>query len=88
MEISYSDKAQMDLQYWIKSGNKIIQNKISKLMDAIIESPYQGIGKPEALKHNLQGKWSRRINAEHRVIYEVVEIENMIKVHSLKGHYI
>jgi toxin YoeB len=47
--------------------------------------PFSGIGKPEALKHKLSGKWSRRINDEHRIIYEV--IENDIFIYSLKGHY-
>jgi toxin YoeB len=45
-----------------------------------------GIGKPEALKHELSGKWSRRINNEHRLVYEVIE-NNIIVIHSLKGHY-
>lgn len=87
MEINYSEKAQLDLAYWKKSGNKNIQAKISKLLDAIIDNPFEGIGKVEQLKHNLQGKWSRRINEEHRIIYEVLESEEMIKIHSLKGHY-
>jgi toxin YoeB len=61
--------------------------KISQLLHAIESNPYQGIGKPEPLKHNLTGFWSRRINQEHRLVYEVVAEEKMIKVHSLKGHY-
>jgi len=47
--------------------------------------PFSGVDKPEALKYNLSGKWSRIINNEHRIIYEV--IENDIFVYSLKGHY-
>lgn len=75
----------MEIAYWKKSGNKTIQQKISQLIEAISEKPFEGIGKPEALKHNLTGFWSRRINQEHRIVYEV--LENMIVVHSLKGHY-
>ena len=85
MEVSLSLKANEDLELWRKSGNRSIQSKISKLIDAIIESPFEGIGKPEPLKHELTGTWSRRINQEHRIVYEV---ENKkITILSLKGHY-
>jgi toxin YoeB len=59
--------------------------KIEKLVDAILETPFEGIGKPEPLKHNLSGCWSRRIDKEHRLVYEVTE--NLITVLSMKGHY-
>jgi len=55
------------------------------LLEEISEHPFTGTGKPEALKHDLAGKWSRRINQEHRLIYEVKD--NEIIVVSLKGHY-
>ncbi|PWH86234.1 Txe/YoeB family addiction module toxin [Brumimicrobium oceani] len=48
---------------------------------------YTGTGKPEQLKHELSGYWSRRINKEHRIVYEVFEEENKVVVLSLKGHY-
>ena len=89
MEIIFSTKAKKDLEFWSKSGNKLILKKISELLRAIEENPYQGIGKPEQLKHNLSGVWSRRINQEHRLVYEIVD-ENTIKILniiSLKGHY-
>ncbi|WP_293300578.1 Txe/YoeB family addiction module toxin [Pedobacter sp. UBA4863] len=85
MEIFYYDEAIADLQFWKKSGNKIIQKKIEQLILAIQEDPFIGIGKPEPLKHDLIGKWSRRINLEHRIIYEV--IDNVVHIYSLKGHY-
>ena len=85
MEIIYSHEAQKDIAYWKKSGNKVIQKKIQQLLIAIGENPFEGIGKPEALKHNLSGLWSRRINQEHRIIY--LPLENTIKIYSLKGHY-
>ena len=68
MEVIFSPKAPDDLTYWKKSGNKIIRQKISLLIEAIQENPYEGIGKPEPLKHNLSGAWSRRINHEHRLV--------------------
>ncbi|MFS2188694.1 Txe/YoeB family addiction module toxin [Mucilaginibacter sp. Mucisp84] len=87
MEIIYSEESQKDIQFWKKSGNKIIQNKIQQLLNAISQDPFNGIGKPEMLKHNLTGLWSRRINQEHRIVYEVLEEETRIKIHSMKGHY-
>ena len=74
-----------DLLFWKKSGEKAILKKISQLLKAIIENPISGIGKPEQLKHNLSGLWSRRINSEHRIIYEI--IDSKILIHSLRGHY-
>jgi len=87
MEIVFLPKANEDLDFWKKSGNTIIQKKIHSLLVAINNSPFEGIGKPEALKYNLTGKWSRRINSEHRIIYSVSETEQIIKIYSLRGHY-
>lgn len=89
MEVIFAPKAINDLAYWKKSGNKIIQKKINQLIIAIKENPFTGIGKPEPLKYELSGSWSRRINEEHRIIYEITE-ENLIvilEIQSLKGHY-
>lgn len=85
MEVAYLQQALDDLEYWKKSGSKAIQSRITKLIKSIEQTPFEGIGKPEALKHNYAGKWSRRITDEHRLIYEV-EAER-IYVYSLKGHY-
>jgi toxin YoeB len=89
MQIEFSKKAKEDLNFWVKSGNKSVLNKIYSLIEDIQLHPYEGLGKPEQLKHQLSGKWSRRINKEHRIIYKVTE-ENTIEildVLSLKGHY-
>ncbi len=85
MEIEYTLQAKEDLDYWKKSNNIPVLKKIRKLIEAITQNPYQGIGKPEALKYDLSGCWSRRINKEHRIVYEV--FEDKIIVYSLKGHY-
>ena len=89
MEVIFAPKALEDLKYWKKSGNKIIQKKIQELLLAIQENPFEGIGKPEQLRHNLSGLWSRRINQEHRLVYEINERNEIIilDVLSLKGHY-
>ena len=85
MEIRLTIEGQDDLAYWKKNKNIIVLKRIAKLLESIKETPFHGIGKPEALKHNLSGFWSRRIDSEHRVLYEV-EAE-IIWIHSLKGHY-
>jgi toxin YoeB len=89
MEVIYSPKAIEDLKYWRKSGNKIVQKRITNLIEAIQQDPYNGIGKPEPLKHNLSGLWSRRITQEHRLVYEINERNEIVilDILSLKGHY-
>jgi toxin YoeB len=64
-------------------------NKIYSLIEDIQLHPFEGIGKPEPLKHNLSGYWSRRINQEHRIIYEIIDENtvNILSIISLKGHY-
>lgn len=76
-----------DIDYWTKSGNKRIQKKITELLNAILINPNEGIGKPEQLKHELSGLWSRRIDKEHRLVYEVFEDKEQILIHSARGHY-
>lgn len=85
MEISYTPEALQDIRFWKKSGNKIIQKRISQLLDDIELHPYTGIGKPEPLKYELTGYWSRRINDEHRIVYKVVG--DSLTVVSLRFHY-
>ena len=87
MEVAYSKQAKIDINFWLKSGNKKIQKKITELIHSIEKTPFSGIGKPEELKHELSGYWSRRINREHRIIYQVDETNKQIKISSLKGHY-
>ena len=85
MEIEYTLQASEDLTFWKKSNNVAVLKKIRKLIESISETPYEGIGKPEPLKYGLTGCWSRRINKEHRIVYEVhIEI---VMILSIKGHY-
>ena len=85
MEIIYQKRALEDLDFWKTSGNKQIQKKITELLNDIVQHPFTGIGKPEPLKHQLQGSWSRRITDEHRLVYEV--FEGNIHIFSMRGHY-
>ena len=83
--LDFSNQAKNDIEFYKKSGSKVILKKILALLNELTEHPFEGTGKPEALKYNLTGDWSRRINQEHRLVYEV--IENTVCIHSAKGHY-
>jgi toxin YoeB len=87
MKIILAPQAQLDYEYWRKSGQKALFDKINRLLIDISEHPYTGIGKPEALRYELTGKWSRRINSEHRIIYSVHEDMIEIYVLSMRYHY-
>ncbi len=85
MQVDFTEMADRELQFFIKSGNKAILKKITELVKSIQENPFDGIGKPEPLKYEFSGFWSRRINGEHRMVYEVKF--DRILIHSIKGHY-
>jgi len=80
----FTDEAWNDYLYWNESDRKILQ-KINELIKVIDRTPFEGIGKPEPLRQNLKGFWSRRINQEHRVIYKV-ENDQLIFI-SFRYHY-
>lgn len=80
-----SDQAKDDIRLHKKSGNKAVLNKITLLLGELTLHPFSGTGKPEPLKHTLAGCWSRRINREHRLVYEVTD--GIVSVLSAKGHY-
>jgi len=85
MELRLTETAIEEIRFFHKTGQKAVLKKIETLLSEIEQHPFSGTGKPEALKHNLSGMWSRRINLEHRIVYEIVE--NTIFIHSFKGHY-
>lgn len=85
--IILSDQARKEYLYFSQSGNKTILSKISALLNDLAEHPFTGIGKPEPLKYELAGKWSRRINAEHRLIYSVHDDLIEVYIFSMKYHY-
>jgi len=85
MEIKYTFQASEDLLFWKKSNNVAVLKRIRKLIESISQTPFEGIGKPEPLKYGLKGCWSRRINMEHRLVYEVHT--DKIIILSLKDHY-
>lgn len=73
-----------DLAWWIEQDRKKAL-RIVKLLKEIQKSPFEGTGKPEALKHELAGCWSRRIDQEHRLIYEVKD--DKIRILACRYHY-
>jgi toxin YoeB len=85
IKVIYLPRAQEDLVYWKKSGNKGIQQRIAKLIQSIVETPFDGIGKPEPLKHDFDGWWSRRINEEHRLVYR--HEKGKIVIAQMRFHY-
>jgi toxin YoeB len=85
MQIIYTPKAKEQLDFWVKTGNTPVLKKNLQLTRTIIENPYKGLGKPEPLKHELTGYWSRRITKEHRYVYTIAE--DILIIVSLKGHY-
>jgi toxin YoeB len=84
--LKYSDKAKQDLLYWKKTNNVAVLKRIRKLLESILETPCSGIGKPEPLKYDFSGSWSRRINITDRLIYELQE-NNILHIYSMRGHY-
>ena len=59
-----------DLRFWVKTDSRVAL-RVLELVEAVLRDPFQGIGKPEVLKHVLAGCWSRRITQEHRMVYRV-----------------
>jgi toxin YoeB len=84
MEVKYSADALEDIAYWKRYGTQVVRDKISSLVASIEATPYTGIGKPEPLKFDLAGKWSRRIDKKNRIVYKVTD---SIEILSLRGHY-
>ena len=70
MKLIFADEAWEDYLYWQKQDKRILE-RINKLIRETQRQPFSGTGKPEALKHALAGFWSRRITAEHRLVYRV-----------------
>jgi len=86
-KLLFSKIALDDIQSHRKSGDRAILMKIDQLLNELINHPSTGTGQPEKLKHELSGKFSRRINRKHRLIYEIDEVAKTVYVLSAKAHY-
>jgi toxin YoeB len=84
LKIRFTESAARDLEFWRETHPKTIA-RIRSLLDSIRATPFDGIGKPESLKHDLAGYWSRRINREHRLVYRI-EGEDIIVI-QCRFHY-
>lgn len=77
MVLTFTENAWEDYLYWQKVDKKMVK-KINELIKVIRRTPFEGIGKPEPLKYDLAGYWSRRIDQEHRLVYQVRDDELLI----------
>jgi toxin YoeB len=84
VKLIVSEKAWKDYLYWQRNDKKTLK-RINLLIRDIQRVPYEGIGKPESLKHGLSGYWSRRITDEHRVVYKAED--SVILIAQLRYHY-
>jgi len=80
----FSDQAWEDYQFWVENDRKLMR-KINELLRDIERNGHCGIGKPEALKHDLEGYWSRRVTDEHRLVYSIEG--DAIYVAKCRKHY-
>ena len=85
MLISWAEDAWQDYLYWQKQ-DKTILARINLITKDIKRSPFDGIGNPEPLKHNLSGYWSRRITREHRIVYKITSDKDLI-IAQARYHY-
>jgi toxin YoeB len=83
-KVVFENTALEHLAYWAKTDLKILK-KIVQLAENAAQTPFEGIGKPERLKGNFQGYWSRRITQEHRIVYEVTD--DTISIILCRHHY-
>jgi len=84
MKLLFADNAWEDYTHWQDTDRKVVK-KINVLLKDISRSPFAGLGKPEPLRHEWSGYWSRRIDDQHRLIYRVVG--DHIELVSLRFHY-
>jgi toxin YoeB len=84
MKLVFSESAWADYLYWQGTDKKMVK-RINELIRDIDRNKYEGIGKPEPLRHNLSGWWSRRIDEEHRLVYQIQN--DSILLAQLRYHY-
>jgi len=84
MKLIFADAAWEDYLYWQRQDKRIVE-RIHKLIQEVQREPFVGIGKPEPLKHDFAGYWSRRITDEHRMVYKI-EGEGLL-IAQLRYHY-
>jgi toxin YoeB len=86
-KIEVKQTALTDLKRIHQSGDKATIKRVEKIFRELEEQPTQGIGKPEQLKYELSGLWSRQLNKKDRIVYEINEEDAVVFVYSVLGHY-
>lgn len=84
MKLVWADEAWQDYLWWKKNDSRI-HKRVNRLIEGIGKDPFRGIGKPEPLKHEWAGYWSRRITEEHRLVYKVAQ--GKILIAACRYHY-
>ena len=84
LELLFTEPGWRDYLFWQQTDRRMVK-RINELIRDALRSPFQGIGKPEPLRHELQGCWSRRIDSEHRLVYEVHE--RQLRIIACRYHY-
>ncbi len=84
MRLTFTTHAWDEYQWWLAEDRAVLR-RINKVIEDALRHPYEGLGKPEPLKHMLQGAWSRRITEEHRMVY-LVQDDDLVIV-QLRYHY-
>lgn len=85
--LKFSSEALDNIAYFKKLGDKSIQKKIDRLLQEQEEHPQTGSGQIEQLRYDLTGFWSRRINSEHRLLYQIDDEKRIVYIFKMKGHY-
>jgi toxin YoeB len=86
MKTAWAEDAWQDCLYWQQTDEKILHS-INDLIKDIKRDPFKGLGKPEPLKHTLQGWWSRRISGEQRLVYRVSGNNQQLDIVQCRYHY-
>jgi len=84
MKISFSEKGWDDYQWWVGSGGKALK-RLRMVIEDVLRNGYSGIGKPEPLKGDMSGWWSRRIDDKHRLVYRIDN--DTVEINKCKDHY-
>ncbi len=86
-KVKFTKQALKDIETLKKSGHQALLKKLKVLLDEMVIDPKNGTGKPEMLKYNYAGYWSRRINKAHRIVYSIDDEILIVDIVSVLGHY-
>ena len=84
--LEFDPRALEDLEWWVEHDRRVAL-RVMRLVREIQRTPCEGTGQPEPLRHELTGCWSRRINQEHRIVYQILDADDLIRVLACRYHY-